>query len=359
MDAFTLGIVIFSMTVLMVYLLRVPAVWAGWVDIPRGHKQHTGQVPLVGGLAMFLTLLLAAQLNPTAWSSHHGGLILGAVVLLVTGMLDDRFDLSPGVKFVAQAMAASCLLWGGGPQLVNLGNLLGSGDLGIGVAAVPLTVFAVMGLVNAINFSDGLDGLAGGLALISLTAFALVASLIGQSQTLTLLVACLAALGGFWVFNMRFHDRLRAMVFMGNAGSMLVGFALAWFSLDLTQGVQPALSPVYALWFLALPLIETVSLIRRRLARGRHPFQAGRDHLHHALLRAGLSHAGAVWAILLGHALLAGIGFVGWRVGAADSPMFAAFLLTFMVYHAAAMNGWKIVAWTKVWLDKNRPNRLQ
>ncbi len=344
MDVLSLGISVFCITLLLVYLLRVPAVWTGWVDIPRGHKFHTGHVPLVGGLAMFLAMAMAIAVEQLAWPPHYAGFALGALVLLFTGLLDDRVDLSPRVKFFAQSLAALCLVWTGGPQLATLGDLLGSGEIALGGLALPLTLFAVIGLINAINFSDGLDGLAGGLVLIALTAFMLAASLAGHHPVVPLLVACLAAVAGFWVFNMRFHDQQRPYVFMGNAGSMLLGFALAWFSIDLTQGEQPFLAPIYAVWFLGLPIMETVSLIGRRIRQRRHPFQAGRDHLHHALLHAGLSHATSVWLILGAQAVLAAIGFACWRMGIPEAPMFLGFLLLFALYNLAVMNGWRIMA---------------
>lgn len=358
MDLFGLGVLIFCITTLMVFLLRKPAMLVGLVDIPSDRKRHFGDIPLVGGVAIFLTLMLAVPAGLLSWDPELAGFYLGGCVLLVTGLLDDRYDLSTRFKFGAQCLAAACLAWNAGGDLSNLGDLFGTGDIRLGDLALPFTVFAVVGLINAVNFFDGLDGLAGGMTLIALAAFTLVAVPTQQTLVLPLLIALLAAVAGFWIFNMRFHDEHRALVFMGNAGSMSLGFALSWFAARLTQGDEPAMPPVYALWFLALPLMDSVSLIWRRLRRNRNPFVASRDHLHHALLRAGLGHAGAVWSLLLAQTVLAGTGFACWRLGAPEPAMFAGFLMLFLIYNLAIQNGWKILASLKARDASRGPTRF-
>jgi UDP-GlcNAc:undecaprenyl-phosphate GlcNAc-1-phosphate transferase len=349
MQLIGISVLVFSLTVMLLVLLRVPALKVGWVDIPGGRKQHEGRVPLVGGLAMFFALMLASLVGLFSWSAYYNGFLIGALVLLVSGLFDDRFDIPPLTKLIAQGLAAWCLI-GTGEFTSGLGDLLGSGPIAPGWIGLPMAIFAVVGLINAMNFFDGLDGLAAGMGLLTLIALTLVASVTNQIQILPMLIACLAAVAGFWVFNMRFHERQPAFVFMGNAGSMVLGFTLAWFSLQLTQTADAVLPPVYALWFLALPLIESVSLIARRILARKNPFQAGRDHLHHLLLAAGLGHAATVWLLLLAQAILTGVGYACWRAGASEALMFSAFIGLFLVHHAVLTHD----TIRPVWLDDRR-----
>jgi UDP-GlcNAc:undecaprenyl-phosphate GlcNAc-1-phosphate transferase len=348
MQLIGISVLVFCLTAMLVMLLHVPAKLTGWVDIPGGRKQHDGHVPLVGGLAMFLAMLLATQAGLLTWSGQSNGFLFGALLLMVFGLLDDRFDMPPVAKLLGQGLAAWSLVGFGDTGISSLGDLLGMGQISLGTINLAVTLFAVIGLINALNFFDGLDGLAAGLSLIGLLLLTSVALLTNQVQLLPMLIACLAAVAGFWVFNMRFRADQRAFVFMGNAGSMLLGYTLAWFSVHLTQANDPVLPPIYALWFLALPLIETLSLIGRRLQAGRHPFQAGRDHIHHALMQAGLGHAKTVWTLLFIQLLLAGFGFVCWHAGVAEHLMFAAFLTLLLGYHAALLYGCKWIAWPKI-----------
>ena len=222
MQLIGISVLVFSLTVMLLVLLRVPAIKVGWVDIPGGRKQHEGRVPLVGGLAMFVALMLASLVGLFSWSAYYNGFLIGALVLLVSGLFDDRFDISPLTKLIAQGLAAWCLI-GTGEFTGGLGDFLGSGTVPLGWIGMPVAVFAVVGLINAVNFFDGLDGLAAGMGLLTLIALTLVASVTNQIQILPMLIACLAAVAGFWVFNMRFHERQPAFVFMGNAGSMVLG----------------------------------------------------------------------------------------------------------------------------------------
>lgn len=359
MDLLGLGVLIFCITTLMVFLLRKPAILVGLVDTPSERKMHFGAIPLVGGIAIFLALLLALPAGLLSWDPRLSGFFMGACVLFAAGLLDDRYDLSIHAKLAAQCLAAACLSWNSGVDLSNLGNLFGSGDVHLGALALPFTVFAVVGLINAVNFFDGLDGLAGGLVLIALIAFTLVAKLTHQAQFLPLLIALLGAVAGFWAFNMRFHERQSARIFLGNAGSMSLGFALSWFAVNLTQGSEPTVPPVLALWILALPLMDSVSLIWRRLRRRRNPFEANRDHLHHALLRVGLGHAGVVWFLLLTQAALAGMGVACWRLGVPEPVMFGTFMLLFLLYKLAAFHGWKIIAKLKAEDESWRPTFIR
>jgi UDP-GlcNAc:undecaprenyl-phosphate GlcNAc-1-phosphate transferase len=220
---------------------------------------------------------------------------------------------------------------------------LGSGTIVLGVSSIPLTVFSVVGVSNALNLSDGMDGLAGGLALIATIFIGAVAYLSDMAITLDGLLILSGALIGFLFFNMRFSWQPRAKVFMGDSGSLMLGFLLAWAAIRVTQDERNAFPPAAALWFFAIPLWDTVSLMLRRMLKGKSPFHPGRDHLHHILLRVGYSDSQVVRFILLVAVACGLVGFFGWRFGVPDAVLFYGFLALFAFYFAGVRYAWKLM----------------
>src|SRR5574340_1164899 len=270
---------------LFLTLLVTPLlIWAannyGLLDHPDERKQHQEAIPLVGGLAMAFAIAVSS-----AWELANAdtfwGLFLAVAIIVVVGFLDDWIELSVGVRFLAQGIAALIMALFAGAQLISLGDLFGFGTVAMGVFAVPFTVFAVVGMANALNMSDGMDGLACGLALISATFVGAAAYLVGEEKTLI----TLRILGG-----------------------ALIGFLLTWAVIRVTQAEKNALPPAAALWFFAIPLWDTVSLMLRRMLKGKSPCHPGRDHLHHILLRLGYSDSQVVHFI---HLVALACGVVG------------------------------------------------
>ncbi len=155
---------------------------------------------------------------------------------------------------------------------------------------------------------DGADGLAGGVSLVALGLFGSVALIPGLVLDAMLIFTLAGAVFGFLLFNMRTPWRKQASIFMGDAGSMMLGFALVWFAVDLSQ----IITPVAVVWIFAIPLMDTVSCMLRRILKGRSPFAADREHLHRVFMRAGLSVSGAVWLIILLSFLMGLVGLAGW-----------------------------------------------
>ena len=209
----------------------------------------------------------------------------------------------------------------------------------LGMFSVPLTVFAAVGVINAVNMSDGIDGLAGCVSLVALISLALVAYWGGAFERLPLLGMLIAVIGAFLCFNLRLG---RASVFMGDAGSMFLGFALAWFLIDFSQGDDRLLPPAVALWIFAVPLIDTVAMMLRRTLRGRSPFAADREHFHHVLLLAGFSPKITLVIILTVSAACAAAGMAAWYLGVPEAVLFYAFLILFALYFWLIMRAWKV-----------------
>jgi UDP-GlcNAc:undecaprenyl-phosphate GlcNAc-1-phosphate transferase len=332
---------------LLLTLLATPAlIWAAHsynlLDLPNERKHHQGATPLVGGLAMSFAIAVSATWY-LAGTDIFWGLFVSVSIIVVVGFLDDRGGLAVGRRFLAQGIAALIMALFAGAQLASLGDLFGFGPVALGVLAVPFTVFAVVGVANALNLSDGMDGLAGGLALIATFFLALAADFSGRERTLMALLILGGALMGFLCFNMRLPWQRRAKVFMGDCGSLMLGFLLAWAAIRVTQAGKNPLPPAAVLWFFAIPLLDTVSLMLRRMLKGKSPFHPGRDHLHHILLRVGYTDNQVVRFIHLVAVAFSLVGYFGWRWGVPDAVLFYGFLAVFAVYFYGVQHAWKLM----------------
>ena len=332
---------------LILTLLVTPVlIWAahhyGFLDHPDERKHHQGATPAVGGLAMAIAIAICAWWR---FSGHEifWTMFAATSAIVVIGFLDDWKKLPVAVRFSVQGAAALAVSMVAGVQLAQLGNLFGSGAIVLGVSSIPLTVFAVVGVANALNLSDGMDGLAGGLALIATMFIAVIAFLSDKQITLDGLLILGGVLIGFLFFNMRFSWQPRARVFMGDCGSLMLGFLLAWAAIRVTQDQRHAFPPAAALWFFAIPLWDTVSLMLRRMLKGKSPFHPGRDHLHHILLRVGYTDSQVVRFILLVALACGLVGFWGWLAGVSDAVLFYGFLALFALYFAGVRNAWKLM----------------
>jgi UDP-GlcNAc:undecaprenyl-phosphate GlcNAc-1-phosphate transferase len=261
------------------------------VDVPDARKVHTGAIPRVGGIAMAVGALLPMVLwvNP---GTHFIGYLSGALIILVFGVWDDRRDLDYRLKFLGQIAAVLIVVLYGG-VVIRYVPFLGIEPVS-DVIAIPLTIFALLGITNAINLADGLDGLAGGTTMLSLGIIAIMAYMADGIGLVLMTVSVMGGILGFLRYNT--HP---ARIFMGDAGSQFLGFSAGVFAILLTQRVSPALSPAVAIMLLGLPIFDTLMVMSQRIYEGRSPFSPDKNHIHHKLLAIGLSHYDAVVAIYL------------------------------------------------------------
>jgi UDP-GlcNAc:undecaprenyl-phosphate/decaprenyl-phosphate GlcNAc-1-phosphate transferase len=260
----------------------------GWLDAPDDRKQHETPTPPVGGFGLFLGLVLPAFFV-LGINREIIGFTVAAVLLVVVGALDDRLQLPWKWRIVAQVLASLVLIYGGGVRAEHVGPLFGFGDIELGWLSVPFTVFITVGLINAMNMLDGIDGLVGTVSVAVTCMFICAALYSGAYDVAFGLFWLLGALFGFLLFNKRHRWQPKARVFLGDAGSGLIGFTMAFVIFRLTQNPGHPISPVLGPFLLALPIIDCLVLIVHRLRRGLSPFAAGRDHVHHLLLDAGYS----------------------------------------------------------------------
>lgn len=261
----------------------------GLVDRPKGRKDHSRPTPVVGGLAIAggsviagLTLLGEIGNGALAFSG-------GASLLLLTGLLDDKYDLRWQTRVAVQVLAALTMVYFGGVRVEHLGPVFGLSDFSLGWASVPFTVFATVGLINAVNMIDGSDGLAGSLVLVCLLMLTAASIYAGNWHFPKYLMIVSGALVAFLWFNARLPGRTSARVFLGNAGSALLGYTIAWFAFRLTQNPGHPVSPALALWMLPIPVMDCLVVMIRRMRLGRSPFSADHGHIHHFLREAGFN----------------------------------------------------------------------
>jgi len=275
----------------------------GLVDRPNNRKLHVGHIPLVGGLSVFIGVL-AAALWFGGFSHFVRMLLATSAALALLGALDDRYDLSVRARLLVQTVAILTVIATTGVYIHSVGHLFGH-ELTLGWLGVPFTVIAVIGLLNAFNMMDGIDGLAGSLSLVTIGAILLYsnAAQIQGPATLMLLTGC--ALLPYLAANLGVVGR---KVFLGDAGSMVLGYLFAWTLIDFSQAAPRHLSPIDVLWCVALPVLDTLAVMYRRLRQGKSPFKPDRGHIHHIIMDAGLSPRRTLVCLV---ALAAALAFSG------------------------------------------------
>ena len=294
------SLVALSITTACMPWLKRYALRVGLTDRPGPRKVHQAPVPRVGGLAMAAGILVPTLVTVPLHSSMIGFLV-GVLVLLAFGVWDDRRDLDYRLKFIGQFLAVAVVIAVGHVRIAEL--TLDYPVVLPQTVSTLLTFGFLVGVTNAINLADGLDGLAGGLALLCLCAIAVFGAICGNHTVMAVALIESGAILGFLRFNT--HP---AQVFMGDGGSQVLGFSIGVLSILATQGERTALSAALPLLLLGLPILDTVAVMLRRALAGRSPFSSDRSHLHHRLLDLGFAHHEAVvliYCVQLGLFLLA------------------------------------------------------
>lgn len=332
----------FALTAFLIHIFRAPARALGLLDCPGGRKTHECPVPLIGGIVIFCAFCFTVLFLDEPLRKYSS-LFAGMGILLITGVLDDLRDISAKAKLATQVIAAILMASWGGQTVTTLGSLFGTGEILLGTWSVPFTVICTVGLINAINMVDGMDGLAGGLIIVALAWLVYGGVAGGTVEATPLVLMLIAATGGFLIFNFRHPWRLCATVFLGDAGSMMLGFALAWFAVDFSQGPQSPIAPIAIAWILAIPIFDAITLMARRMLKRQNPLAADREHLHHIFLRAGYSHNTTVNILIGINVLMGGIAVVGWQLGVPDYILLLGLVAAFVGHFFFVMHAWRIM----------------
>jgi len=313
------------------------------LDLPdNNRKVHSEAKPLVGGLGIVSGVLVAMLLFFPVLK--YISLIISILLILGVGVLDDRFDISFKWRFGVQITATFILMhYFPGMNLHSFGNLLGIGSIETGILVIPVTIFCTLGVINAINMIDGLDGLAGTTSLLAFISFAVLSWLNDMNAFMLLSLAFAGALVAFLRFN--WHP---SRLFMGDAGSMTIGFVLAFLAIELTQKPGSLVSPVIALIVLAIPVTDTLTVMSKRIMNGKSPFEPDKTHFHHLLRDMGFSHSGAVTIIMSLSTIFSLLAIAATIFQIPDYVLFALFISWFIFYFSSSrsMGGlFSVISW--------------
>ncbi|KNH14435.1 UDP-phosphate N-acetylglucosaminyl 1-phosphate transferase [Vibrio lentus] len=328
------------------FLMRKVAKAVGLVDKPNERKLHNGVIPLVGGIAISLSISQYLVTHPDV-IPHSEVFLASIAALIVIGALDDKFDISFKLRLIVQALLSICMMYFADLRLENIGNLFGLGDLHLGFLSPVITTLAVIGAINAFNMVDGIDGLLGGLAIVTLGAIAILLKVDSQHGLAYLCVVFIVAIIPYILMNLGILGRERK-VFMGDAGSMMIGFTVIWLLLGASQDPSAAqMRPITALWLIAIPLMDMAAIMFRRVRRGDSPFKPDREHLHHIFQRLGFTPRQTLAIICAIASSFAGFGIYGELLKVPESTMFLLFLVCFASYTVAMSYVWRITSWVR------------
>ncbi|SIT69200.1 UDP-GlcNAc:undecaprenyl-phosphate GlcNAc-1-phosphate transferase [Edaphobacillus lindanitolerans] len=289
-------IITFISVLFLTPFVKKLAMHIGAIDRPNIRKVNTINVPRMGGLAIIISFFIGLVIAQPQ-SEHLIPLIIAASIIILTGILDDIYDITAKAKLAGQLSAAMIIIIFGDMQ-IDFVNLPFGGQVSFGYLSIPLTLLWIVGITNAINLVDGLDGLAAGISAIALITLSVMAAIMGNTFVIVfaslLAVSCL----GFLFYN--FYP---AKIFMGDTGSLFLGFMISILALDGFKNVT-MISLIIPIIILAIPIFDTIFAIVRRVRLQQSITAPDKSHLHHTLMDIGFSHLQAVLLIYAGAATL-------------------------------------------------------
>lgn len=312
------------LTAALVALVSTPVVKSlafrvGAVDVPKDNRRmHDHPIPRMGGLAIFFGFTLSVLIF-IPLTTELRGMLLGSVVIVILGILDDIFALPALPKFFVQILAALiAVLHGNRIEFLSNPNIF-SQDLfwELGWLAIPITVLWIVGITNAVNLIDGLDGLACGVSTISSMTLLVIALIVAEPDVALLMGALSGACIGFLPYNLN-----PAKIFMGDTGSTFLGFILAVVSIQGLFKFYAIISFAVPFLMLGLPIFDTCFAILRRVSHGQSPMSPDRGHIHHRLIDMGFSQKQAVAVLYIISAILGLSAVVLTTIGVVRAMLF-------------------------------------
>jgi len=329
---YALAVISIVISAVLTPLVKKFAVKIKVIDIPKDNRRiHKKPIPLLGGLAIYFSFILTLILKSGSLSISEIGIIIGATIIVIGGFLDDKFDIRPWQKLLIQIVAAVSLIVYG-IRIELLTNPISSSELyiSIGVLSIPLTIIWVVGITNALNLIDGLDGLAAGVAFISSVTIFIIALLNKRLEAAVLTSILAGSILGFLPYNFN-----PATIFMGDTGAQLLGFLLAAISMEGAIKSAAAFAIAVPILALGIPIYDVLFAMIRRKLNGRPIMEADKGHLHHRLLDMGLTQREAVIIMYLISAVLGSFAIIAMQVSTQRSYFLLAMVMIVLV----------IVAW--------------
>lgn len=309
----TLYVVISLLTALFITSVAIPTIvrvasMKGLISAPNGRTSHKGNIPLLGGLALFLGFGISTSVWTTHMDFHEfHGIFAAAMILAAIGLKDDILIIDPIKKLIGEIMAAGILVWFAGIKFTSLQGIFGFHELGFAVS-LAFSVLVVIIIINAFNLIDGIDGLAAGIGILATLVFGYWFYRVEEIPMAILSFSTAGALAGFFYFNVLGG---RNKIFMGDTGSLLLGMVLAILSirfcelnLTITSSYRMESAPVIAIALLSIPLFDMTRVFAIRIFSRRSPFRADKNHIHHVLLGFHLTHLESTLILLALHTVI-------------------------------------------------------
>lgn len=313
----------------------------GFVVRPNKRTCHEGEVPNIGGLNIYFSFMLSYMLFEFNQMGNNQFFLIGLLAIMAVGFIDDVLVLTPTAKLFGETLAGIAMVGFADLRITHLHGLFGIGEIGI-IPSYILSLFILIAIINSINLIDGVDGLASGLGMLYCLFFAIYFALTGE-QTWSILAICLiGSLVVFFVYNVFGH---REKIFMGDSGSLLLGYLLTAFVFHFCEAnayhhvpeiFHMDAAPAVAICVLTVPIFDTIRVSLTRIKQHRSPFQPDRNHIHHLLLRTGLNHIQTTCVLLTVSLLFIGLGILGrnWNMWVLITVDFAlATALTLVLWH--------------------------
>jgi len=340
---FLIGIVSFLFGWMGMPLVIKIAKKKGFVVRPNKRMSHTGEIPNIGGLNICFSFLLSYMLFEFGQMEQNQFFMLGVLAIMAVGLIDDVLILTPTAKLLGETLAGIAMIGFADLRITHLHGLFGIGEIGI-VPSYIISLFILIAIINSINLIDGVDGLASGLGMLYCAFFAVWFGLAGE-QTWSVLAICLiGALAVFFIYNV-FGSR--GKIFMGDSGSLLLGYMLTAFVFHfcemnayhmVPESLHMDAAPAVAICVLTVPLFDTIRVSITRIKQHRSPFQPDKNHIHHLLLRTGLNHIQTT-CVLLSASLL----FIGWGILGRNWNMWVLVISDFALATVLTLLLWRVI----------------
>ena len=319
--SYLIGLVSFAFGLLALPIVIRIAKAKGLVVRPNKRMSHTGEVPNIGGLGIYFSVMLSYLLFDYGQVANNQFFLIGVALIMVVGFIDDVLVLTPLAKLLGETVAGLALIGFGDLRLTHLHGIFGIGEIGI-VPSYLLSLFVLIGIINAINLIDGVDGLASGLGMLYCLFFAVYFYLVGSTSWSILAICMIGALAVFFIYNV-FGNR--GKIFMGDSGSLLLGYLITAFVFRFCEQnayhVVPEeyhmdAAPAVAICVLTVPIFDTIRVSLTRIKHHCSPFKPDKNHIHHLLLRTGLNHFQTTCVLLSVSVLFIGLAILGrnWNI---------------------------------------------
>ncbi|PCI87014.1 MAG: undecaprenyl-phosphate alpha-N-acetylglucosaminyl 1-phosphate transferase [Hyphomicrobiales bacterium] len=318
----------FIITLLSIMSLIPIAKKVGLVDVPNSRKLHNGSIPLVGGIAIYFSIIVYFIVF-SQFNIYIVSYIIGASMLLLVGVLDDMYDIRVRYRLIVQFISALSVITLSNLYIDYIGNISVFGDIHMGIAGIVLSVIFFMGNVNSYNMVDGIDGLLGMISLISILTLGIFLAQANSEFTALSFVICVAIVV-YLIFNLKLLN-FAPKIFVGDSGAMLLGFTISWLAL-LGAYVEHAFKPVTILYIISVPLIDLIFNVFNRIRKGQSPIRPQRDHIHHRLMNKGFSSHQTVFIISILAISISVIGYLGEYFAASDLTMLLIFVFIIICF---------------------------